>query len=180
MVALAGCNTQAHCDVPVNGHGVALHEASRPHMQAHADWGFHVHVLVCHLERLLADSRLPRMMPADVPEPVPPHCFGMLSLEHPSCAQGQILMTGRDFAASLGFALLSKELLGVADLYGRAWRAKWPWPPQGIHGPLIPLGLGATLLSPQMAMLLKLQEAANYIESPDRETMVDPDLQSTL
>ncbi|NXF09318.1 NAV1 protein, partial [Smithornis capensis] len=31
-----------------------------------------------------------------------------------------------------------------------------------------------------MAMLLKLQEAANYIESPDRETMVDPDLQSTL
>lgn len=36
------------------------------------------------------------------------------------------------------------------------------------------------LLSPQMAMLLKLQEAANYIESPDRETMVDPDLQSTL
>lgn len=33
---------------------------------------------------------------------------------------------------------------------------------------------------PQMAMLLKLQEAANYIESPDRETMVDPDLQSTL
>jgi len=34
--------------------------------------------------------------------------------------------------------------------------------------------------SPQMAMLLKLQEAANYIESPDRETMVDPDLQSTL
>lgn len=38
----------------------------------------------------------------------------------------------------------------------------------------------AMLLSPQMAMLLKLQEAANYIESPDRETMVDPDLQSTL
>uniref|UniRef100_A0A8C3BWF6 Neuron navigator 1 n=1 Tax=Cairina moschata TaxID=8855 RepID=A0A8C3BWF6_CAIMO len=33
---------------------------------------------------------------------------------------------------------------------------------------------------PLMAMLLKLQEAANYIESPDRETMVDPDLQSTL
>ncbi|CAM9830672.1 unnamed protein product [Bubo scandiacus] len=32
---------------------------------------------------------------------------------------------------------------------------------------------------PLMAMLLKLQEAANYIESPDRETMVDPDLQST-
>lgn len=43
-----------------------------------------------------------------------------------------------------------------------------------------PPGLSATLLSPQMAMLLKLQEAANYIESPDRETMVDPDLQSTL
>ncbi|XP_019401927.1 PREDICTED: neuron navigator 1 isoform X1 [Crocodylus porosus] len=33
---------------------------------------------------------------------------------------------------------------------------------------------------PLMAMLLKLQEAANYIESPDRETMVDPNLQSTL
>ncbi|KAJ8393586.1 hypothetical protein AAFF_G00060590 [Aldrovandia affinis] len=33
---------------------------------------------------------------------------------------------------------------------------------------------------PLMAMLLKLQEAANYIESPDRETMVDPSLQSTL
>lgn len=47
-----------------------------------------------------------------------------------------------------------------------ARRAKWP--PQSL------------LLSPQMAMLLKLQEAANYIESPDRETMVDPDLQSTL
>ncbi|PKU31018.1 neuron navigator 1 [Limosa lapponica baueri] len=41
----------------------------------------------------------------------------------------------------------------------------WPW---------------CHVLSPQMAMLLKLQEAANYIESPDRETMVDPDLQSTL
>lgn len=46
--------------------------------------------------------------------------------------------------------------------------------------PPVPVGLGATRLSPQMAMLLKLQEAANYIESPDRETMVDPDLQSTL
>ncbi|XP_074833608.1 neuron navigator 1 isoform X3 [Carettochelys insculpta] len=33
---------------------------------------------------------------------------------------------------------------------------------------------------PLMAMLLKLQEAANYIESPDRETMVDPNLQPTL
>ncbi|XP_075766304.1 neuron navigator 1 isoform X4 [Pelodiscus sinensis] len=32
---------------------------------------------------------------------------------------------------------------------------------------------------PLMAMLLKLQEAANYIESPDRETMVDPNLQPT-
>lgn len=48
------------------------------------------------------------------------------------------------------------------------------------QGPPVPVGLGATRLSPQMAMLLKLQEAANYIESPDRETMVDPDLQSTL
>nr|XP_015197653.1 PREDICTED: neuron navigator 1 isoform X2 [Lepisosteus oculatus] len=33
---------------------------------------------------------------------------------------------------------------------------------------------------PLMAMLLKLQEAANYIESPDRETAVEPNLQSTL
>ncbi|KAI1893058.1 hypothetical protein AGOR_G00139970 [Albula goreensis] len=33
---------------------------------------------------------------------------------------------------------------------------------------------------PLMAMLLKLQEAANYIESPDRETVVDTNLQSTL
>ncbi|XP_061487852.1 neuron navigator 1 isoform X6 [Rhineura floridana] len=32
---------------------------------------------------------------------------------------------------------------------------------------------------PLMAMLLKLQEAANYIESPDRETL-DPTVQSTL
>nr|XP_034978987.1 neuron navigator 1 isoform X4 [Zootoca vivipara] len=32
---------------------------------------------------------------------------------------------------------------------------------------------------PLMAMLLKLQEAANYIESPDRETL-DPNVQSTL
>ncbi|XP_053099534.1 neuron navigator 1 isoform X2 [Hemicordylus capensis] len=32
---------------------------------------------------------------------------------------------------------------------------------------------------PLMAMLLKLQEAANYIESPDRETL-DPNMQSTL
>ncbi|XP_043389461.1 neuron navigator 1 isoform X6 [Chelonia mydas] len=32
---------------------------------------------------------------------------------------------------------------------------------------------------PLMAMLLKLQEAANYIESPDRETLVDPNLQPT-
>ncbi|KAL0609064.1 Neuron navigator 1 [Plecturocebus cupreus] len=32
----------------------------------------------------------------------------------------------------------------------------------------------------QMAMLLKLQEAANYIESPDRETILDPNLQATL
>lgn len=68
----------------------------------------------------------------------------------------------------------------MVGLYGRGRRAWWPWLPQGIHGPLVPLGLGATLLSLQMAMLLKLQEAANYIESPDRETMVDPDLQSTL
>lgn len=68
----------------------------------------------------------------------------------------------------------------MPGLYGRARRGWWPWLPQGIHGPLVSLGLGATLLSPQMAMLLKLQEAANYIESPDRETMVDPDLQSTL
>ncbi|XP_061112792.1 neuron navigator 1-like isoform X2 [Conger conger] len=33
---------------------------------------------------------------------------------------------------------------------------------------------------PLMAMLLKLQEAANYIESPDRETTADPSLQSSL
>uniref|UniRef100_A0A8C9U0M2 Neuron navigator 1 n=1 Tax=Scleropages formosus TaxID=113540 RepID=A0A8C9U0M2_SCLFO len=33
---------------------------------------------------------------------------------------------------------------------------------------------------PLMAMLLKLQEAANYIESPERETVTDPSLQSTL
>uniref|UniRef100_A0A8C4YIA0 Neuron navigator 1 n=1 Tax=Gopherus evgoodei TaxID=1825980 RepID=A0A8C4YIA0_9SAUR len=32
---------------------------------------------------------------------------------------------------------------------------------------------------PLMAMLLKLQEAANYIESPDRESLVDPNLQPT-
>ena len=156
------------------------HVHTQSHTQALTDWGLHVRVPVCHPERLLADRRLPQMMPADAPGPVPPHCAGILSLEHPSCAQGQILVTGRDFAASLGFALSSKELLGVADLYGRARRAWWPWLPQGICRPLIPLGLGATLLSLQMAMLLKLQEAANYIESPDRETMVDPDLQSTL
>nr|XP_033773559.1 neuron navigator 1 isoform X4 [Geotrypetes seraphini] len=33
---------------------------------------------------------------------------------------------------------------------------------------------------PLMAMLLKLQDAANYIESPDQETIVDPNLQATL
>ncbi|XP_069095013.1 neuron navigator 1 isoform X2 [Pleurodeles waltl] len=33
---------------------------------------------------------------------------------------------------------------------------------------------------PLMAMLLKLQEAANYIESPDCETIGDPNLQATL
>ncbi|XP_044144140.1 neuron navigator 1 isoform X3 [Bufo gargarizans] len=33
---------------------------------------------------------------------------------------------------------------------------------------------------PLMAMLLKLQEAANYIESPDQETMCDGDLSSTI
>ncbi|XP_068397989.1 neuron navigator 1 isoform X5 [Eschrichtius robustus] len=33
---------------------------------------------------------------------------------------------------------------------------------------------------PLMAMLLKLQEAANYIESPDRESILDPNLQATL
>ncbi|XP_071993333.1 neuron navigator 1 isoform X2 [Engystomops pustulosus] len=33
---------------------------------------------------------------------------------------------------------------------------------------------------PLMAMLLKLQEAANFIESPDRETMCDSDLSSTI
>ncbi|XP_056671706.1 neuron navigator 1 isoform X9 [Monodelphis domestica] len=33
---------------------------------------------------------------------------------------------------------------------------------------------------PLMAMLLKLQEAANYIESPDRETILDPNLQASL
>ncbi|XP_074921062.1 neuron navigator 1 isoform X5 [Chelonoidis abingdonii] len=32
---------------------------------------------------------------------------------------------------------------------------------------------------PLMAMLLKLQEAANYVESPDRETLMDPNLQPT-
>uniref|UniRef100_K7FL38 Neuron navigator 1 n=1 Tax=Pelodiscus sinensis TaxID=13735 RepID=K7FL38_PELSI len=42
------------------------------------------------------------------------------------------------------------------------------------------LGGQSTPLPPaHMAMLLKLQEAANYIESPDRETMVDPNLQPT-
>lgn len=59
-------------------------------------------------------------------------------------------------------------------------RGGWLSLPWGVRGPLAPRALGATLLSLQMAMLLKLQEAANYIESPDRETMVDPDLQSTL
>lgn len=68
----------------------------------------------------------------------------------------------------------------MSGSYGKARRGGWLWLPWGIHGPLAPLGLGAMLLSLQMAMLLKLQEAANYIESPDRETMVDPDLQSTL
>ncbi|KAM8975576.1 neuron navigator 1 isoform 2-T2 [Pelodytes ibericus] len=33
---------------------------------------------------------------------------------------------------------------------------------------------------PLMAMLLKLQEAANFIESPDRETLCDSDLTSTI
>ncbi|KAJ8395368.1 hypothetical protein AAFF_G00033530 [Aldrovandia affinis] len=33
---------------------------------------------------------------------------------------------------------------------------------------------------PLMAMLLKLQEAANFIESPDRETVADPNLKPTL
>ncbi|XP_057584517.1 neuron navigator 1 isoform X2 [Hippopotamus amphibius kiboko] len=33
---------------------------------------------------------------------------------------------------------------------------------------------------PLMAMLLKLQEAANYIESPDRESILDPNLQAAL
>ena len=32
----------------------------------------------------------------------------------------------------------------------------------------------------QMAMLLKLQESANYIESPEREGCLDPSLQTTL
>lgn len=32
----------------------------------------------------------------------------------------------------------------------------------------------------QMAMLLKLQESANYIESPEREGCLDPTLQATL
>lgn len=58
--------------------------------------------------------------------------------EHLSCAQGQILLTGRDFAASLGFALPSKELLSMAGLYGRA---KWPWVPQGIRELSSSLGL---------------------------------------
>lgn len=31
-----------------------------------------------------------------------------------------------------------------------------------------------------MAMLLKLQESANYIESPEREGCLDPTLQATL
>ncbi|XP_029427996.1 neuron navigator 1 isoform X3 [Rhinatrema bivittatum] len=39
---------------------------------------------------------------------------------------------------------------------------------------------GSLDADPLMAMLLKLQEAANYIESPDRETIVDPNLQATL
>lgn len=36
------------------------------------------------------------------------------------------------------------------------------------------------LLLLQMAMLLKLQESANYIESPEREGCLDPTLQATL
>lgn len=32
----------------------------------------------------------------------------------------------------------------------------------------------------QMAMLLKLQESANYIESPEREGCLDPTLQATF
>ncbi|XP_077337593.1 neuron navigator 1 isoform X5 [Lithobates pipiens] len=39
---------------------------------------------------------------------------------------------------------------------------------------------GSLETDPLMAMLLKLQEAANYIESPDRETLCDSDLTSTI
>lgn len=95
----------ASCDVPANGHGVVLHEASchiHSRRQAHANGSLHIHVPVRHPEWLLADSRLLQMMPADAPGPVPLHCFGMLSLERPRCAQGQVLVTGRDFAGSLG------------------------------------------------------------------------------
>lgn len=85
-------------------------------------------------------------------------------------------MQGRDFAASLGFALPSKELPSKAGLGGQGGPSGLPSHLRASCLPRAP----AMLLSPQMAMLLKLQEAANYIESPDRETMVDPDLQSTL
>lgn len=101
-----------------------------------------------------------------------PQCFGTQSSQHPPSPNPG---AGEGFVTSLGIPLPSRQVFwGVAGLGG----------PGGLGAPCrappVPIELGATRLSPQMAMLLKLQEAANYIESPDRETMVDPDLQSTL
>lgn len=87
----------------------------------------------------------------------------------------QILVLGKDLGHPWAFLSPLGEFLGV----WLVWEGQEGWVLLA-ETPLFPIGLGATRLSPQMAMLLKLQEAANYIESPDRETMVDPDLQSTL
>lgn len=65
MVALAGgLHTRTHGDMPVTGQGMALHEASRPHVEPQTGTCVLIRVLVCHLERLLADQ-LPQMTPAD-------------------------------------------------------------------------------------------------------------------
>lgn len=164
MALAGGLHARTHGDMPVKGHDLTLHEASCPCAEPQTG----TRAPTC-----------PDVSPGEAAGSTGDAswcCFGTLSLEHSSCAWGRILAQGRDFAATLGLALPSKELSSKAGLGGQEG-------PSGLPGhlwALCPPWAPAMLLSPQMAMLLKLQEAANYIESPDRETMVDPDLQSTL
>jgi len=96
-----GLHAEARSDVPAGGRGVALREASCLHTQPRAGTRSLRPAHACPgvspgeaAGRLLGGG-------ADAPGPVPPPRRGVLSLEHPGCARGRTLVTGRESAAPL-------------------------------------------------------------------------------